>query len=421
MSDVVYLIGIFLGSSPMATIATVFIFDVPRDIVALMAIGLSRVSKKSERRKMPFETVDVTVVIPAYNDAEGVLVTLRSLEGQLAPPRRVIVVSDASTDYTTPVITALRDEGRIDDVIVNHRRMGRATAGNIALQYVETEFILFIDCDTRLDPCAIAALHQRMRDRPETAACSGNIAVDNDRASLWTGLQQLEYMVALDFGRELSDGLGAMACCSGALTMHRSSVLRRIGGMASGSGEDLATTLRLRRAGYEVHFEADAWAYTNAPRSLRSLINQRLRWDRDAFRIQILQYHQMAKQDASEPLRDTLQRYDYLLFTLLPTLMLPLFLPILSRIPAGLLPQFILGGYLFLVALAAVTLAPVFIAYRGRISIFIPMLLPVYPIYQGILMKAIRLYAYISEAAWHASVHDGYLPERIRNKLNGRH
>ncbi len=416
------LLMVFLGASPLATVVTIFVFDIPRDVLSLMGMALARVRRRG-RHQLPDREDDtagsVAVIIPSYNDVEGVLVSLKSLKAQTVQPSRIIVISDGSSDLTVPVLSALRDRGQLDRLVINDKRMGRATSGNIALQYVDTDFVLFMDCDTQLDPNAIAALRRRLQARPQAAACSGNIAVGNHRASVWTAIQQMEYMIAIDFGREFADTFNAVACCSGALTMYRSATLRNAGGVSPGSGEDLGTTLRLRRAGHEVHFEADAWAYTDAPVTLGALIQQRLRWDRDAFRIQMLQYQQFHKQGVNESLSNTLQRYDYILFTFVPTLMMPFFLPILTRVPDAVLPSFLAGGYLFLMLMALVTLAPVFLTYRGAIAPFMLLLLPIFPLYQGVLMKGVRLYAYLSEAIWHASVRDGYLPERIRRRLNG--
>lgn len=417
MHEITALLTAFLGASPAATAATVFIFDIPRDLLSLAGLALGR------RHKGPPPSTEVppgqiTLVIPVLNDAEGLLVSLQSIRRQRHRPAQIIVVSDGSTDITNAVLTALHQRGEIDRLIINDRRLGRGVSGNVALHFVTTEFVMFIDCDTKLAADALEALQARLMDRPEAGACSGNIAINNHRASLWTALQQLEYMVAIDFGREFADNFSAMACCSGALSMFRTEHLRHIGGFSPGSGEDLGTTLRFRRAGYEVHFEADAWAYTNAPVSLRALIQQRLRWDRDAFRLQILQYRQWKKQSVTESLGNTLQRYDYILFTLLPTLMMPFLLPIIASVPAAQRPAFIGGGYMFLVGVAVFTLAPAFIAYRGRTPVFLLLLLPIYPAYQGIMMKAVRLYAYLSEAVGHASRGDHYVPARIRARLD---
>lgn len=423
MDDVIYLLGVFLGASPLATIATVFIFDVPRDLMALTGLGLSRIRRRSAHSDEVSEAdsqSDVTVIICSLDDVEGVLISLASLRAQELKPDRVIVFSDGSHDTSVAVLSELERRGEIDMLLINDLRMGRGVAGNIALQYVQSRFVLYMDCDTRLDPGAIKALRRRLVDRPEGAACSGNISIGNHQASLWTGLQQLEYMTAIDFGREFADTMGAVACCSGAMSMYCTKRFREIGGFSTGSGEDLSATLRLRRAGYEVHFEARAWAYTNAPETLNGLISQRLRWDRDAFRIQLVQFRQAFKQSSSETLSNTVQRYDYVLFTFVPTLMLPIFLPVLMQVPSKQLPAFLAGGYIFLVLLAAVILAPVLIGYRGRVSLFTVALLPLFPLYQGILMKSVRLYAYLSEAIWHASAKDGFVPARISRWLSGK-
>ena len=423
VDDVLVLLGVFFGASPLATIATVFIFDIPRDLTALISLGLSRLSGASgstEQLPSTDEESDVTVIIASLDDVEGVLVSLASLRVQEVKPDRVIVFSDGSHDTSVAVLSELKRRGDIDMVLINDLRMGRAVAGNQALRYVQSRFVLYMDCDTRLDPSAIKALRQRLMDRPECAVCSGNIAISNHRASIWTGLQQLEYMIAIDFGREFADTLGAIACCSGAMSMYCTKRFREIGGFSSGSGEDLSATLRLRRAGYEAHFEAHAWAYTKAPETLSQLVSQRLRWDRDAFRIQLVQFRQAFKQSADESLSNTLQRYDYLLFTFLPTMMMPLFVPVLMRIPDAQLPAFIAGGYIFLVLLSTAILSPVFLSYRGRVSGYQILLLPIFPLYQGIVMKGVRLFAYLSEAIWHATSHDGFVPARIRKWLVGR-
>ena len=417
MNEIIALLFAFLGTSPVATAATVFIFDIPRDLLSLTGLALSRGRRKSPQHgHVPPDRI--TIVIPVLNDAEGLLVSLQSIHRQTHKPAQIIVVSDGSTDNTNAVLTTLHQRGEIDRLIINDRRLGRGVSGNVALHFVDTEFVMFIDCDTLLGPNALEALQSRLMERPDAGACSGNIGVNNHRASLWTALQQLEYMVALDFGREFADSFNAMACCSGALSMYRTEYLSHMGGFSPGSGEDLGTTLRFRRAGYEVHFEADAWAYTNAPVSLSALVQQRLRWDRDAFRLQILQYRQWKKQSTKERLGSTLQRYDYILFTLLPTLMMPFLLPIIASVPAAQRPAFIGGGYMFLVGVAVFTLAPAFIAYRGRTPAFLLLLLPIYPAYQGIMMKAVRLYAYLSEAVGHASRGDHYVPARIRARLD---
>lgn len=188
------------------------------------------------------------------------------------------------------------------------------------------------------------------------AAISGNIGIRNEGASLWTSIQQIEYMIAIDFGRSFLDRFNAIACCSGAMTLFDAVALRKIGGFNAGSGQDLDVTLRLREAGHRVSFASRAWALTDGPETFAGLVQQRLRWDRDAIRIHIFQHHQLRKASNRESLGNTIQRYDFINFTLFPTLLLPFFFWGLFQVPGALLPDFLLAAYLLMLGVAAVIL-----------------------------------------------------------------
>ncbi len=54
--------------------------------------------RQDRRPRRPAD--DLTVIIPAYNEAASVADTVRSVLGQTTPPARVVVVDDCSTDGT---------------------------------------------------------------------------------------------------------------------------------------------------------------------------------------------------------------------------------------------------------------------------------------------------------------------------------
>src|SRR5207247_3542964 len=80
------------------------------------------------------------------------------------------------------------------------------------------------------------------------------------------------------------------------------------------------------RLGYLIRFVPDAWAETDGPTTGISLLRQRARWDRDALRIRFLMYGELSLFHRFERLPDTLQRLDFIVFDLVPTLSLPLYL-----------------------------------------------------------------------------------------------
>src|SRR5262245_52906124 len=143
---------------------------------------------------------------------------------------------------------------------------------------------------------------------------------------LWTALQSVEYLMSISAGRSILDVVDAIACLSGACSMYRREVFLRQGGLDVGPGEDLEYSLRLRRLGYLIRFVPEAWAETDGPTNGISLLRQRARWDRDALRIRFMMYGELDFFHRLERLPDTLQRLDFIIFDLVPTLSLPIYL-----------------------------------------------------------------------------------------------
>lgn len=408
----------YLGLHPLVVVLFVVVFDLPRDLLSFLTISIGRLFE-APVRKVP-ATGSISVIIPAFNAQDTLRHTLDSLKSQTIQLHQVIVVSDGSTDLTPLVAEYAQCIGLIDFVVHNEHRLGVSAACNKALVFTTGDYVLLIDSDTTLLPDACEQLLQKI-SQLGYAAVSGNIGVSNVPASLWTGLQQIEYMLAIDLNRSFMDKFNAISCLSGALTLCRTQVLKALGGLSPGSGQDLELTLRLRRAGHRVGFASRAWAFTDVPENGAQLIRQRLRWDRDAIRIHMFQYRQFAKEGLREPLGNTLQRLDFLNFIFIPTLLL-MFLP--STL-VGLNPEelwiTVVGTYVLLLGVTFLGLTFAFLAYRGPIRPFYLFLLPICPLYFGLFLKVIRLYAYCSEAIWQASRFDNFVPQRVRKILYQGH
>src|SRR5258705_687300 len=112
-------------------------------------------------------TADLTVIVPAYNEAASVADTIRSLQAQTAPAREVIVVDDCSTDGTGDVARSLGVT-----VVRPPRNTGsKAGAQSFALEYVRTPLTVAVDADTLLAPDAIEQLLPAFYQPACPAAC----------------------------------------------------------------------------------------------------------------------------------------------------------------------------------------------------------------------------------------------------------
>jgi len=395
---------------------SVLIFDIPRYSLSLLSLALFGAWRRSDR--VPASNASVSVVIPTFNGGSGLGPTIASLQQQTLRPFEIIVVDDGSTDETRAVAERARALGLVDMVICHGTRCGRSAAINAAARFASGDLLLTVDADTVFEPTAVARLADAFSD-PRVGGASGNIAISNGRDSIWTGLQSVEYLMSISAGKSILDVVGAISCLSGACATYRRDVYLRQGGLDPGPGEDLEFTLRLRRLGYLIRFVPDAWAETDGPASGISLLRQRARWDRDALRIRLMMYGELRFLHRLERLPDTLQRLDFILFDLIPTLSLPFYLVYVVLIFGANAILFLGAVYVLLLGISVFNMALAFVMFNRSVGLFGLGAALIFPFYQGIYMKCARFFSYSSEIIFAASRHDDYVPPRVRRALFG--
>jgi cellulose synthase/poly-beta-1,6-N-acetylglucosamine synthase-like glycosyltransferase len=364
----------------------------------------------------PAVGTSVSVIVPTFNGGAGLDRTIASLRRQTLRPVEIIVVDDGSTDETRAVAEKAREGGLVDMVICHGTRCGRSAAINAAARFASGELIFTVDADTVFEPTAVARLANAFKD-PRVAGASCNIAISNERDSIWTGLQGVEYLMSVSAGRSILDVVDAIACLSGACSMYRRNVFLQQGGLDVGPGEDLEFSLRLRRLGHAIRFVPDAWAETDGPPSGIGLLRQRARWDRDALRIRFMIYGELRFFHRLERLPDTLQRLDFIVFDLIPTLSLPFYLAYVVLMFGTNALLFLGAIYLLLVWLSFFNMALAFALFGRSISFFALSTSLIFPLYQGVYLKCARFFAYSSEIILAASRNDDFVPPRVRRAL----
>ena len=275
-----------------------------------------------------------------------------------------------------------------------------------------------MDADTVFEPTAVARL-AAVFDDPRVGGASCNIAISNEGESLWTGLQSVEYLMSISAGRSILDVVDAIACLSGACSMYRREVFLRQGGLDVGPGEDLEFSLRLRRLGYLIRFVPDAWAETDGPPTAIGLLRQRARWDRDALRIRFMMYGELRFFHRLERLPDTLQRLDFIIFDLVPTLTLPFYLAYVLLLFGGDAVFFLAAIYLILLWISIFNMALAFVMFNRTVGLFGLGAALIFPFYQGVYLKCARFFSYSSEIVFAASRRDDFVPPRVRRALLG--
>jgi cellulose synthase/poly-beta-1,6-N-acetylglucosamine synthase-like glycosyltransferase/peptidoglycan/xylan/chitin deacetylase (PgdA/CDA1 family) len=248
-------------------------------LVLLMGFGIAH--RRRERREAeelwdaPPYFPDVSVIIPAYNEAAGIAATVESMAGSAYPGRlEIIVVDDGSTDDTAAIARSL---GYRYVHVITQPNSGKPGAINTGIAAAQSDVLVMVDGDTVFEPDSIELLVAPMRD-PRVGAVSGNTKVGNRRGFLG-GWQHLEYVTGFNLDRRMYDMLGIMPTVPGAIGAFRRRALLGVGGVSHDTlAEDTDLTMALCRTRWRIAYAPGAVAWTEAPGSLRQLWRQRYRW-----------------------------------------------------------------------------------------------------------------------------------------------
>ena len=246
---------------------------------ALSLAGLAIVQAKREARQT-FPPIDpaqfVSVLIPAFNEAAVIERSIRGVLDSRDVTLEVIVIDDGSTDATSDIVTAaFADDPRVQ--LVRLANGGKARALNHALTLAKGNILVALDADTQFEPTTIARLARWFAD-PIIGAVAGNAKVGN-RVNLVTRWQALAYITAQNLERRALARLNAMTVVPGAVGAWRASAIAAVGGYPADTlAEDQDLTIAIQRAGWKVHYDQYAIAWTEAPQTLHALAKQRFRW-----------------------------------------------------------------------------------------------------------------------------------------------
>jgi cellulose synthase/poly-beta-1,6-N-acetylglucosamine synthase-like glycosyltransferase len=265
----------------------------------------------------------ISILVPAYNEEATIAASLRSQLQLSYADYEIVVVNDGSKDNTMqvlidefrlvltvesspnpietkPVKAIYRSELYKNLRVVDKVNGGKADALNVGINNSRSPYFCCIDADSILTRDSMQALVQPFLDDATTIASGGTIRVANGcevrsgflaRADLPRNplalLQIVEYLRAFLFGRLGWSPFNALLIISGAFGLFdREKVIKAGGYLHATIGEDMELVVRMhkmmRDAGtpYKIAFVADPMCWTEAPEDLKTLRNQRVRWQR---------------------------------------------------------------------------------------------------------------------------------------------
>lgn len=229
----------------------------------------------------------LVIVIPAYNESEGITECIVNVKASVSKTHAcdVVVIADNCFDDTAKkaIKAGARVLVRQDEI-----KRGKGYALDYAFKILLSEhfdYFLVIDADSRIDEDVISEFQYAFAQGFDALQCRYRIANPDQspRARLqyiaWLAFNELRLL-----GREkLNLSVGILG--NGfVLSRH---VLETVPYEASSIAEDMEYHLSLVAAGFKVHFLDTACVYSDAPNQNNNAAQQRTRWEGGRFRLLI--------------------------------------------------------------------------------------------------------------------------------------
>lgn len=137
---------------------------------------------------MPNIPLTISVVIPCYQQAHYLALSINSLLSQTRKPDQIIVINDGSTDETEQVARGFGD--RI--IYFAKANEGLSSARNSGILLSQTDLILFLDSDDTLANDALESLACEFDTNPELDAVYGGYRDVDHQGNILTEHQSPE-------------------------------------------------------------------------------------------------------------------------------------------------------------------------------------------------------------------------------------
>ena len=240
---------------------------------------LTYFENESKRRRGKLATTafpSVAVVVPCFNEEKTVGGTVESLL-KLDYPKEsleIILVDDGSTDKTCEIFDSYKVHAHVR--VIHKENGGKHTALNVGIASTTSDYIACLDADSFVSPHALKESIAHF-DHPKIGAVTASMSIYRPKSAL-ERMQQAEYLMGILL-RHLLTTFNGLYVTPGPFTVYRRYVFDSLGAFRPAHNtEDMEIALRMQEAGWEIQNAPRARVYTKAPKTVASLLKQRVRW-----------------------------------------------------------------------------------------------------------------------------------------------
>lgn len=117
-------------------------------------------------------SIDLSVILPTYNESENILLVLDELAKALNIPYEAIVVDDNSPDLTWKVVAEYAQQHPQVKLVHRVNERGLTSAINAGISKAQGKYIMWMDVDMSMPPSRIPALLQAIENGADVAVGS---------------------------------------------------------------------------------------------------------------------------------------------------------------------------------------------------------------------------------------------------------
>ncbi|GAB1269647.1 chitooligosaccharide synthase NodC [Aurantivibrio infirmus] len=301
----------------------------------------------------------LSVIIPAFNEGEQVLATVRSILASNYPltDLEVICVDDGSKDDTWHWMQKAEQEFPNNVTALRQaKNAGKRKALMAGFNRCSGEVIVTIDSDSEVLTNTLERIVSPFVFDQRIGSVAGNVRVLNIDSGPIAKMMEVSFTSAFDFIRAGQSVFGGVFCTPGALSAYRASVLRPLLaeweqqtflGQPANIGEDRALTNLVLASGKRVTYARDAVVMTKVPEHFTQLRKMLLRWARSNVRENLVMMSYIFKpfrqQDSGAPWVRLFAATQLLRMTLIEGLKIVLLLQLFLN-PGRTLVAIVIGG-----------------------------------------------------------------------------
>ncbi|MCS0826148.1 glycosyltransferase family 2 protein [Cytobacillus firmus] len=245
----------------------------------------------------------VSIIVPVFNEESWIQRTILSCIDQTYPIDKleVIIVDDCSTDKTAMKVTEIMEIIHREGERFNTKERlrfhilpengGKREALVAGVEMARHDLVVFVDSDSFLEPNAIRNIVQPFQD-PKMGGVAGRTEVENKFTNALTKLQTVRYYIAFRIMKAAESTFDCVTCLSGPLSCYRKSLVlenadawlkQRFLGHPATFGDDRSMTNFILKT-HRTSYQDQAVCSTIVPSSLKTFLNQQMRWKRSWLR-----------------------------------------------------------------------------------------------------------------------------------------